>query len=102
MHGKAYMMMKPHFESFSSNSSSASTWNRLSHMYRDLILKLPFPLDKPSISENSRIDRFERLERKRYLLLLAFIVKNRSDKDTKPIIRNPVVQLELLLRRGDS
>lgn len=30
------MIMKPHFESFSSNSSSASTWKRLSHMYMDL------------------------------------------------------------------
>lgn len=30
------MTMKPHFESFSSSSSSASTWNLLSHMYREL------------------------------------------------------------------
>jgi hypothetical protein len=31
-----YMTMKPHFESFSNSSSSASTWNLLSHMYSDL------------------------------------------------------------------
>jgi len=30
------MTMKPHFESFSNSSSSASTWNLLSHMYNEL------------------------------------------------------------------
>jgi hypothetical protein len=30
------MMMKPHLESFSRSSSRASTWNLLSHMYREL------------------------------------------------------------------
>ena len=34
------MTMKPHLESFSNSSSSASTWNLLSHMYRELQVKL--------------------------------------------------------------
>lgn len=34
------MTMKPHLESFSKSSSSASTWNLLSHMYKEVLIGL--------------------------------------------------------------
>jgi hypothetical protein len=93
------MMMKPHLESFSSNSSKASTWNRLSHMYIDLTIRAHPTADD---SRYIRVDRLERLERKRQLLLLTLIVQDGTDENTKSVIRNSVEQLQFLLSRGDG
>jgi len=93
------MMMKPHLESFSSNSSKASTWNRLSHMYIDLIIRTQSTTCE---SRDIRVDRLERLERKRQLLLLTLVVQDSTDENTESVIGNSVEQLQLLLSRGDS
>jgi hypothetical protein len=73
------MMMKPHLESFSSNSSKASTWNRLSHMYIDLTIRTQ---STAYVSRDIRVDRLERLERKRQFLLLTLIVQDGTDENT--------------------
>lgn len=43
------------------------------------------------------VDRLERFKCKGNLLLFAFIVQNCTDKDTKTVVRDSVVELEFLL-----
>jgi len=94
----AYMMMKPHFESFSSSSSNASTWNRLSHMY----IELSISSCHVGVSGSLRVDRLERLESEGQFLLFALLVQDGTDKDTETIVGHPVEELQLLLSRGDG
>jgi hypothetical protein len=101
-----HMMMKPHFESFSRSSSSASTWNRLSHIYRELHL-VSLLLEAGTVQNfdplyDSRVDRLEWCQSERNLLLLAFLIQDCPDEHTQPIIRHSVEELEFLLGRGDS
>lgn len=94
------MIMKPHFESFSSSSSKASTWNRLSHMYMDLSPQL---LTRMLVSiSNLRVDGLEGLERKRQLLLLALLIQDGTDEHAKTIVGHSVEELELLLGGRDG
>ena len=51
---------------------------------------------------NVRVDRLERLERKRQLLLLTLVVQNSTDENTESVIGNSVEQLQFLLSRGDG
>lgn len=48
------------------------------------------------------VDRLEGFKRKGNLLLLAFIVQNGTDKDTKTVVGDSVVEFQFLLSRGDS
>jgi hypothetical protein len=89
------MMMKPHFESFSKSSSNASTWNRESHMYSELA-------SVPVTATDIRVDGLEWRQSKRNLLLLALLVQDSTDKDTKTIVGNTVKEFKFLLRRGNG
>ena len=74
--------MKPHFESFSKSSSNASTWKRLSHIYKELRCQLEVLL------QDIRVDGFERSQSEGDLLFLSLLVQDSPNKNAQTVVRD--------------
>jgi hypothetical protein len=56
----------------------------------------------PVTATDIRVDGLEWRQSKRNLLLLALLIQDSTDKDTKTIVGNTVEEFEFLLRRGNG